>query len=380
MTGRLWTKWALPAAFIAACAVALAVAFGSRAGRTVDKPAVANAKPRAMAWRVVWRTRMDARPNAPSSLVSDGWVVTDGAGVVTALSGEGARVWRTAFSNQVFEAAAFVSKELVVVASAQGHVTALRVGTGEVAWSVEVDARFQHKPLGGLLPDGAETVRLVSQTDGRLFCFRLADGRLMWQSEPTNRCDGEPAEWPEGIAYGNCDGAVYVFDAATGALKGSVAVGENDQMAGGLLATGTGLLVAGTRQGNLVVVKAATLTCEARVQVSPSEAFLTPVLAFDGLLAMGTQEGELSFWRFDGKSLQSQGRVALGQAVDQLVAYEGRLFVLSGGALRVMDAPGGEPVNVALGDDVYGLTARCRCAVACVADGAVVFVKGAADE
>ncbi len=375
MTGRTLSKWALPVAFIAACAVALAVAFGPRAGRT-EKARGA----RVAAWRVAWRTQMEARPNAPSCLFPEGWVVTDAGGGVTALSEQGVRVWRTALSNQVFEAAAFVSKALVVVASAQGRVTALRAGTGEVVWSAEVDARFQHKPLGGLVAGGEETVRLVSQSDGRLFCFRLADGKIVWQSEPTNRCDGEPAVWPEGVAYGNCDGAVYVFDAATGALKGSVAVGENDQMAGGLLADGTGLLVAGTRQGNLVAVKAATLTCEARVQVSPSEAFLKPALAFDGLIAMGTQEGELSFWRFDGTRLQPEGRVVLGQPVVQLEAYDGRLFVLAGGALRVMDTPGGDPVSVALGDEVYGLAARCRCAVACVADGAVVFVKGASDE
>lgn len=379
MTGRTLSKWALPVAFIAACAVALAVAFGPRAGRTDDARRT-GAEPRTAAWRVVWRTQMEARPNAPSCLFPEGWVVTDAGGGVTALSEQGVRVWRTVLSNQVFEAAAFVSKELVVVASTQGRVTALRAGTGEAVWSAEADARFQHKPLGGLVSGGEETVRLVSQQDGRLFCFRLADGKIVWQSEPTNRCDGEPAVWPEGVAYGNCDGAVYVFEAATGALKGSVAVGENDQMAGGLLADGAGLLVAGTRQGNLVAVKAATLTCEARVQVSSGEAFLKPALAFDGLIAMGTQEGELSFWRFGGKRLLQEGRVSLGQPVVQLEAYGGRLFVLAGGALRVMDTPGGEPVSVALGDEVYGLTARCRCAVACVADGAVVFVKGASDE
>ena len=382
MTAQRCIHVGLTAAFIAACAVALALALaGFREGRAAGQTgqAAARGMPR-MVWRVAWRVRMEARPNAPSALFPEGWVVTDDAGGVTSLSGKGGRVWRTVLSNQVFEASAFVSKECVVVASLEGRVTALRTGTGEVVWSVATGARFQHQPLGGFAVEGAEVVRLVSQADGRLFCLRLADGKTVWQGEATNRCDGEPAVWAGDIAYGNCDGAVYVFDAANGALKGSVTVGEDDQMAGGMLAAGAGLLVAGTRQGNLVVVNAATKTCAARVKVSSSEAFLKPALAFGGLIAMGTQEGDVTFWQFDGKSLQSKGRVPLGTSVEQVCAYGDRLFVLSGGALRIMDTKDGEPVKVPLGDEVYGLTARCRCSAACVADGAVVCVKGEAHE
>ena len=255
-------------------------------------------------------------------------------------------------------------------------MTALKAGTGEVVWSVGAEARFQHQPLVGIVADGSERVWLVSQTDGQIFCLRLTDGKVMWRSEATNRCDGEPALWRGTIAYGNCDGAVYLFDAVTGAPKGSVTVGEDDQMAGGMLATGAGLLVAGTRQGHLVAVDAATKTCEAPVKVSSEEAFLKPAEAFGGLIVMGTREGEVSFWRPDGKGLQPEGRVSLGAAVTQLAAYGGRLFVLSGGTLCVMDTPEGAPVKVPLGDEVSGLSARCLCTVACVADGAVVCVKG----
>ena len=382
MTVQRWILVGLTVAFAAACAVALALALaGFREGRATGQAVqAARGMPR-MSWQVAWRTRLEARPNAPAALFPEGWVVTDGAGGVTALSGKGDRMWRTVLSNQVFEASASVSEGLVVVASLEGRVTALRAGTGEVVWSVATGARFQHQPLlGAAAVEGEEVVRLVSQADGRLFCLRLADGKTVWQGEATNRCDGEPAVWEGCIAYGNCDGAVYVFDAANGALKGSVKVGEDDQMAGGMLATGAGLLVVGTRQGNLVVVNAATQTCGARVKVSSSEAFLKPALAFGGLIAMGIQEGDVTFWQFDGKGLQPKGRVPLGAAVEQVGAYGDRLFVLSGGALRVMDAMDGEPVKLPLGDEVYGLTARCRCSVACVADGAVVCVKGEAHE
>ncbi|MDD4018605.1 MAG: PQQ-binding-like beta-propeller repeat protein [Kiritimatiellae bacterium] len=381
MTAQRLTHVGLTVAFGAACAVALAVALaGFREGRaTTGQTAAARAMP-LTTWRVAWRARMEARPNAPAALFPEGWVVTDEAGGVTSLSGKGGRVWRTVLSNRVFEASASVSKELVVVASLEGRVTALRTGTGEVVWSVATGARFQHQPLIGSSLEGEEVVRLVSQADGRLFCLRLADGKTVWQGEATNRCDGEPAVWEEHIAYGNCDGAVYVFDAANGALKGSVKVGEDDQMAGGMLAAGAGLLVAGTRQGNLVVVNAATQTSAARVKVSSDEAFLKPALAFGGLIAMGTREGDVTFWQFDGKGLQPKGRVPPGASVEQVCACGDRLFVLSGGALRVMDAVDGEPVKVPLGDEVYGLTARCRCSVACVADGAVVCVKGEAHE
>lgn len=364
----------LPVAFAAACAVALTVMLlGPRAGVTGDGKRLADSP----AFAVQWRTQMPSRPNAPACQFPDSWVVTDRAGGVTALSSTGVRVWHRSFSNQVFEAAAFVSRERIVVASQEGHVTALRNATGEVVWSAETDAQFQHQPLGGGFEKGEPVVSVVSQTDGRLFRFRLRDGACVWKGEETNRCDGEPAVLADGsVAYGNCDGAVYLFDAAANMRMAKIAVGGEDQMAGGLLSIAGGGLAAGTRQGDLVVVDAKAKVLRARVKVSPGEAFVKPVLAFDGLLAMGTQEGLVSFWRFDGEGLQQAGSLQLETAVDQLDAADGRLFILAGGVMYVLDKPDKKPFRLVLGDEVHGLRACSRDVVACVADGAVVCLKG----
>ncbi len=361
-----WVNWVLPCAFALACAGALAVMFAGGGARSSEA-----GRARQTALSVAWRVQMAAKPNLPCAS-ADGWIVTDAAGGVTALSSEGRRVWQTGFSNQVFECAASVVGGLAVVASQQGRVTGLKVSTGEVVWTRETEGRFQHAPLTGVR--GSETVIwLMSQEDGRLFCLRAGDGAVVWQSEATNRCDGEAVAWQGRIAYGNCDGAIYVFDAANGALRGSVAVGSDDQMAGGVLATAGGRLVAGTRQGNLVAVNAETLTREALVNVSPSEAFVKPVEAFGGLIAIGTQEGEVVFWRAGEKP---SGRVAVGAAVSGLLFDEGRLYVLAGGGVSVYDAASRLTARLALGDEVRGPVVGRGGRLACVADQAVVCLKG----
>ena len=361
-----WVKWALPCAFVAASAGALAVAFFGR-GTGAGAPE----KARKGALAVAWRVQMAASPNLPCAF-ANGWIVTDAAGGVTALSPEGRRLWQAGFSNQVFDCAASAVNGLAVVASQQGRVAGLKASTGEVVWVRETEGRFQHAPLTGMR-GGEPVIWLVSQEDGRLFCLRAGDGVVVWRGEATNRCDGEPVAWQGRIAYGNCDGAIYVFDAENGNLLGSVVVGADDQMAGGVLAMPGGRLAAGTRQGNLVAVNAETLTREALVNISPSEAFVTPVLAFGGLIATGTQEGEVVFWRA-GEKLA--GRVAVGSAVSGLVFDEGRLYVLAGGGVSVFESQGQPAERLALGDDVRGPVAGSSGFLACVADRAVVCLKG----
>ena len=358
--------WMLAAAFAGACALALArIGCPSRGSSTA--PAARAPRP-----AVLWRTPMAAAPNAPCAF-SGGWIVTDEKGGVAALSREGKPLWRVSFSNQVFAAAASVVAEWAVVASQDGAVAGLRLETGALAWRCELDGRFQHAPLTGLR-SGTPVVWLVSQADGRLFCLRAADGALVWKSETTNRCDGSPARVGDRIVYGNCDGAVHVFDVADGAEKGAVKVGESDQMAGGVLPLTSGLLATGTRQGNLVVADARALALVAQTNVSPSEAFVTPAEAFGGLVAMGTAEGAVSFWKLSGTAMVSAGRAELGAPVDSLQAGDGHLYVLAGGSLCAFASARGAVERLSLGDAAKGLAISEDGRLACVADGAIVCV------
>lgn len=367
---RPFAKRVLPAfVILLVCAIAALSVFRAcrerSSGRTSSKSA------RALA--VQWRVTMAARPNSPCRC-SGGWVVSDDSGGVTALSPAGLRVWHTSFSNDVFDAGAAVTDGLVVLASQQGHVFALRADTGEVSWSQTLEGCFQHAPLTGRVNNEA-VLWLMSHSDGQLFCLRLRDGQIVWKSEPTNRSDGEPVAWHGNLAYGNCDGAVYVFDAANGRLKGSVAVGSDDQMAGGLLATDSGMLVAGTRQGNLALVNSNTLTLDALVSVSQSEAFVAPVEAFDDLIAMGTPEGEVVFSRIGEKQLRIARRLSAGAPVDRLMFKRGRLYALAGGSLCEWSSPDGPVMRLALGDDVSAVSAGIDGELSCVADRAVVCIR-----
>lgn len=363
----------LTVAFIVACGAALVSMSTLRrtagAGHSPDKQ-----RPKPVALSVAWRIQVGANAGRPCP-VAGGWAVADGAGGVTKLTSEGFVKWRASFSNEVFAGAAEVAGGHVAAASESGRVYCLDGATGAVRWRRDTDARFQHAPLAGLR--GAESVVwLVSQEDGRLFCLRVPDGTVVWTTEATNRCDGEPAVWPGRIAYGNCDGAVYVFDSFDGKPLGKVAVGEGDQMAGGMLVLDDGRLVTGTRSGNLVLVNPETLSVEASVKVSESEAFVTPVMCFWFRVAMGTEEGEVTALSRGSKLGSDICRFATGSAVKSLASVNDRLFALAGGTLFAFTLPDGEVGRLALGDDVVGLAVNAAGDLACLADGAVVCVKG----
>jgi len=302
--------------------------------------------------------------------------VADEAGGVTALDADGAVRWRASCSNQAFEAAAAVSDGTVVVAARGGGVTAVRHADGDVMWSRMTGGMFLRAPRTGTV-GGVPAVWLVSQADGRLFCLRIRDGELIWSGEPTNRCDGEPVVAQGRIAYGNCDGAVYLFDAATGAARGKIEIGTEDQMAGGLLALSDGRLIGGTRRGHLVAVDPDAMKVVGRAAVAESEAFATPVVAFGGEIATGTPEGEVVFCRWADDGMQVTGRVGLGTSeVSELAFVDGCLLALCGGELCLLTPPQNVAARIALGDDVYGLEVNAQGTVVCVADQAVVCVRG----
>jgi hypothetical protein len=363
----------LGVAFVAACGVTLLAALrvrqDARGGGSAGGTEKAGRQGLAVAWRVPVG-RCDGRPYAAAG----GWLVADAAGGVTKVSAEGRVLWRAAFSNEAFAGATEIADGYAAVASESGRVFALDGATGQEVWRRATDASFRHAPLAGLR--GEEPVLwLVSQEDGRLFCLRAADGTVVWTTEETNRCDGEPAVWPGRIAYGNCDGAVYVFDTFDGKRVGQIAVGEEDQMAGGILVLADGRLVTGTRSGRLVRVDPETLSCEASVKVSEREAFVTPVQVADGLVAMGSDEGFVSLWRCGERSFQAVLNEPVGRAVKSLSRSAGRWFALAGGTLIAYSRER-EWARLVLGDAVGALAVNAAGDVACVADGALVCVKG----
>lgn len=362
--------------FTAAIVVAWSVFFGrapdaGAAGARSASPARTHG-----GWSVAWRAALALRTEFSPCAWSNGWVVADSAGLVVGVSREGAVRWRSNYSNEVFSGACPVGAQ-VAVASEGGSVYLFDAATGAVLWRRGTDGRFVRAPIFGANGQGA-VLWLVSQDDGRLFCLRAADGALLWTGEATNRCDGSPTFLPAGaaVAYGNCDGAIYVFEAATGKLRGRVEIGPEDQMAGGLLALPDGRVAAGTRSGKLVVVDLARQACDATVNVSESEAFVTPVPCFrPSVFAVGVSEGDVSIWDVSDRTAPKRtASFAAGQAVDALASDRGFVFALASGALTVFD---GRSVvaRVSLGDAVGALGVNAGGELACVADGALLCVR-----
>lgn len=360
---------ALVAALIAAGGVALFSVFHDR----IAAPKVSGQKPAGC--RVAWRVPVGAREEALCA-VSDGWVVAGAEGGLLKVTREGSVQWRVSFSNETFTGVAVAADGRVAAATQSGRVYGLDGATGTTLWCRVTDARFQRAPQMGTR-EGEIALWLIAQEDGRLFCLRATDGAVVWVTEPTNRCDGEPVVWGRRVAFGNCDGAVYVVDAIDGKALGAIAVGEEDQMAGGILALADGRLVTGTRQGNLVVIDPEKRACEAKVKVSESEAFVTPVLVADGVIAMGTEEGGVTLWRrTPGGALAPGGRFEAGAAVTSLASFGDRLFALAGGTLFVLDSSGRPLQRLVIGDDAGRLAVDSAGDLACLADGALVHVKG----
>jgi hypothetical protein len=160
-----------------------------------------------------------------------------------------------------------------------------------------------------------------------------------------------------------------------GKRLGTIEVGEEDQMAGGILALKEGRLVTGTRSGKLVLINPHTFACESAVKISESEAFLTPVALAGGLVAMGADEGTVTLWRCEQAALQPAAQIPVGAAVRSLAGSGGRGFAMAGGTLVAFSRER-EFARLALGDDVGPLSMNGAGDLACVADGALVCVKG----
>ncbi len=323
-------------------------------------------------WQRLWTYPAGPRvASAPASL-ADGWVVASDDGRVEALDGAGVVRWTHTFTNMAIVGSPALAGAVVVVAGADGQAAGLDAASGRLRWQVPTGSpAMLSGPLA--IPAGsAWHVLLLSSEDGVLHCLVAADGRKVWQSEPTNRADGSPAGDARYLAYGNCDSAIHVFETPTGRRTASVPVGKDAQMAGGL-ALLAGRFFGGTRDGRLVGVDAAAGALAWQAKLSEAQEFNTPVVAGDAL-AMGTEAGEVIL--FDAASGAERWRVATDNTVSGLCVVDDALLVITGGALEGRRLADGERfMRHAIGDQVLGPVANGD-RVAVVDDGGNLSVFG----
>ena len=209
-----------------------------------------------------------------------------------------------------------------------------------------------------------------------VYCLNAEDGELLWQGEETNRSDGGMVLWNQRLVYGNCDGSAHIFNAVNVTKIASVSVGKSDQMAGTPVVTGDGMLFIGTRQGNLAVIDLNRAMLKSTIKISSQEAFAVPVLCDGNFVAFGVEEGNiLLFGLQDGFPLMKR-KYAVKSAVEYL-SYDGEmLYALANGNLLAFDDDLTLLSSLNVGDSFEGLgVLGCRLFVV-KADNSLLFVKG----
>lgn len=359
-------------------ALALYTVFNQSTSLPVPEP-VSEAKPLitspAPNTPILWRTPISSTANTPTPLAC-GWLITDSNGQLLALSGKGEVRWQASYSNRVWQAATAVDDETVCAVTRKGELVLLEATTGAVRWAKETGLSSPHPPRIEML-DGQRVIILLSQEDGTLVCVNTADGQIRWRSPATNRSDGPPVRCGSFIAYGNCDAAVHLFSLATGELKGSIPLADDEQVAGAVLPLPNDKLLVGTRTGKLALLDIPRMLCTSRTTVSDTEAFATPTLLATNRVFMPVSEGRMTFWKIEGDQLVAEEHIQLSASFDETAVLDTVFWTIANRSVQAvrLTAPT-ERLQFKLGDDLRGLSPGCFGKAVIISDGELMCVKG----
>lgn len=362
------------------CAIVIAVILGVTVGRwwsrRNESPALAPSSPpsrkTAPEWRRLWSQPIGDRVSSPPAPLNDGWVIASDNGMIKAFDVSGKMRWNHALTNLFIVGSPAIAGQTVVVASDDGQVVALDAECGTYRWRIKTGSIAMLSGPLAIFDGTFWMIVLISSEDGILYTFVAESGQLIWQSKPTNRCDGSPSGDHRYLAYGNCDSAIHIFDTQTGEQRASVAVGEDSQMAGGLAFNGS-LFFGGTRAGMLVAADAAQGTLAWQIKLSDAQEFNTPIVV-DNHVAMGTETGDIVM--LNAQTGETKWRITVGTAVSGLCDEAHRLFAIADGALIGIHAEDGKRfMRHAIGDSVLGPVAN-QGRIAVVDDGNNLIVFG----
>lgn len=324
---------------------------------------------------ILWRTPISPTANTPSPLAC-GWLITDSNGHLLALSGKGEMRWQASYSNHVWQAATPVDEETVCAVTRKGELFLFDVTSGAVKWSKETDLSSPHPPRIEML-EQQHVIILLSQEDGTLVCVNASDGQIRWRSPATNRSDGPPVRCGSFIAYGNCDAAVHLFSLATGELKGSIPLADDEQVAGAILPLPNDKLLVGTRTGKLVLLDIPRMLCTSRTTVSDTEAFATPTLLATNRVFMPVSEGRMTFWKIEGDQLVAEEHIQLSASFDETAVRDNVFWTIANRSLHVVRlAAPSERLQFTLGDDLRAISPGCFGKAVIISDGELICVKG----
>ncbi|MEI6972200.1 MAG: PQQ-binding-like beta-propeller repeat protein [bacterium] len=314
------------------------------------------------------------------------FVVTD-AGEIHAITMTGKRIWRKGVDGDAdagtnsaarlhrFTTPPMLADGAVVVGTSGGWLHALEVRDGSTRWKYRVGESIKGSanrlpPEGGLGP----SVVVISQTDGVVHRIDLASGRAVWTSQPVARSDGSPGVGNGFLAFGSCDSALHVLSTSNGVMSGTLGLGDEGQIAGGVAVSGD-LVFAGDRGGTIVCADAVKSKVVWTNHVARGEAFATPAIAGDRVVT-GASDGFVHCLdRAGGKVLW---RFEAGDNVLSPVVAGDKVVVAAGGTLYLLRTSDGTRLWAASAGDLISSPAVCCGKVIVGTDDGSVIMYGPA--
>src|SRR5690349_6998275 len=176
--------------------------------------------------------------------------ISVGDGYVYALNAAtGEPRWRFQI-NSTGDSSATVADGIVYVGSSDHYVYALNAQTGKLVW------RYQTGDEVVASPAVAHGVVYAGSNDHYLYALKASDGTLLWRFQAGDAVEASPALDDAHVYIGSWDQCIYALNLADGSLGWRYdAAGGRIRMS---LATGGGLVYAGTENNLLVAVNANT--------------------------------------------------------------------------------------------------------------------------
>lgn len=284
------------------------------------------------------RWRFNAGGAVYGTPVSDGKRIffTAKKGQVLALDPDGANLWTLQLKRkndagqdvpERFEAPLVCSEGVLVAAAVRGVVYARDAANGKSLWDYDTEGVLIGSP--NVVDD---QVILLDQSEGSLHALEIKTGKLLWKTEPIERCDGVPGIGKDHIVFGSCLAAFHVFSREGKHLR-DVEVGGDGQIAGGVAVLGSQAF-GGTRDGGLHCVDLESGTIIWSSDESDEPIFSTPAVTADRVVyasdngfiyCVNRTDGAL-VWKYDTGGAPYSPTVAGDKVV---VVADGYLFLFN---------------------------------------------------
>lgn len=143
---------------------------------------------------------------------------------------------------------------LVLCGTEDGWLYALDAGSGKQKWIYKECSGILGTP-NYLKPKGSSKTlaMVIDQPEGTVHAIDIANGKAVWVSEATTRCDGSGGANEERVVFGGCDSTLHVLSPSSGESIANIEIGDGNEMAGGTVIAGDDVLV-GNRSGSLVCI------------------------------------------------------------------------------------------------------------------------------